>query len=125
VLGGQYEYRGEIVQRDNRGFVHKDWTLCGDCNTMMRSRGWLAKEMKGKHIAMYFKDGSTIELSRERFAHIERNKSWRNVKDQAVYFSNVTSSLVHLVKIYSRPESFDRIGNGVVEPFVPYQLRMF
>ena len=123
ALGGEYELRGSVVQRDNRIFIFHDWHFCEDCYTRMQKRGWMSKEYKGKLVALLFKDGCTVELSRERYAHIERG-SWKRIKDQAVYFSNVKSSLVHLVKIYSRPGGIEGTGNGTAKIIAPYQLRM-
>lgn len=124
VLGGSYEYHGLVIDRDNVAYQFHDRTLCSDCNKMLRRRGWLVKELRGKYIDMVFKDGAAVALSRERFARLNMRQTWPRVKAQAVFYSNLTGNIVQLVKVYSRPDFPKGVGNGVVKVVTPIQLRM-
>lgn len=126
VIGGSYVHLKETVERDSRKFKWNDDFLCYDCFNTIKTRGWLVKELKGRDVMMYFKDKSLLCLSQDRFARLNLSQPWRYVKSDAVFFAGLSINVVHLVKIYSRSESFlNRLNKKAPDVFMESQLRMF
>ena len=107
ALEGSYVSRGEVIKRDQhrRKYFDKGW-LCKNCFYWMRKRGYAIREITGKDVVVYFPDGTEVQLSRERFSYIDKHQKWGVVKADCLYYAQLTNNVVHLVKMYSRPETF-------------------
>ena len=100
-LSTEYEYLGEIRVTPDPVF-YKGHPFCQSCFDKFMECGWLVQELQGKVVRITFLDMHSFVFSTIRWERIDKTAGIKEVRSWCRFYSKMTYSQVHMVKVYSK-----------------------